>query len=79
MPVDRAFTEALREATRQVRVGIRALTTHQVAWGDAVAEAASTGRAAGAVALTSEGAGGATMRHFMVGKDGLDDATVVLG
>lgn len=82
MPRDRGFAEAVRGAARGAadrRVRVRALTTHQVAWGDAAAAALAGSGALRSAALTVEGADGATVRLFMVGKDALDDSGVALG
>lgn len=67
----------LARGATDARVIVRRLTTHQVATSDSpgLAEGAP-GRA---VALTTRGEGGTTLRYFMVGKDSLDDEAVVLG
>jgi hypothetical protein len=82
MPVPRDLGDVLgalaRGATDQ-RVRIRGLTTEQQLHGLAHSLAVTTEALTATVALTALGAASATLRFLMIGKDTLDDDSVVLG
>lgn len=79
MPGDlRGALEMLARDGLDARVRIRGLTTAQVRLGTEVSLALSEGAIGAPVALTVRVAGGMA-RLLMVGKDGLDDETVLLG
>lgn len=71
--------EQLARGAADATVAVQRVTTAQWRWGeDSILSATSQGLTGG-VHLTGKGGEDGTLRYFMVGKDGLDDPSVVLG